>query len=120
MFPLISKYYIEPYVTGVFGQTATLEQGNVIIMIIMMALVVLFPITFIGYGRGVRVTNAYLGGANVQGSTSFRTSADAVQEVAIGNYYLHNIFNEAKLSLWGVTGCAVLLAVMFVLAFFVL
>jgi ech hydrogenase subunit A len=120
LFPLISKYSIEPYVTGVFGQTATLEQGNVIIMIIMMALVVLFPITFINYGRGVRVTNAYLGGANVQGSTSFRTSADAVQEVAIGNYYLHNIFNEAKLSLWGVTGCAVLLAVMFVLAFFVL
>jgi ech hydrogenase subunit A len=120
MFPLISTHYIEPYVTGIYGQSASLEQGNVIIMVIMMALVLLFPITFINYGRNVRVTDAYLGGANVHSSTRFRSMADGVQEVAIGNYYLHNIFNEAKLSLWGVAGCAVLLAAMFVLAFLVL
>ncbi len=120
LFPLISTHYIEPYVTGVYGQSASLEQGNVIIMVIMMALVLLFPITFINYGRGVRVTDAYLGGANVQSSTRFRTTADAVQEVAIGNYYLHDIFDEARLSLWGVAGSAVLLGVMFLLAVLVL
>ncbi len=120
LFPLISTHYIEPYVAGVYGQSAALDQGNVIIMIIMMALVLLFPITFINYGRGVRVTDAYLGGANVHSSTRFRTTADGVQEVTIGNYYLHNIFDETRLSLWGVAGSAVLLGVMFLLAVFVL
>jgi ech hydrogenase subunit A len=117
LFPLISTYYIEPYVRSLYGFSVSLDQGNVIIMIIMMALILLFPITFINYGRGVRVTDAYLGGANVQSSTRFLGSANAVQEVAIGNYYLHNVFSETWLSRWGVIGCSVLLAIMVILAF---
>jgi ech hydrogenase subunit A len=115
-FPLISTRFIEPYILSVYSHSASLGQGNIIIMTIMMALVLLFPITFLNYGRGVRVTDAYLGGANVRGSTHFRSSADSVQDVAIGNYYLLNIFNEAWLSRWGVIGGAALLAVMFGLA----
>jgi ech hydrogenase subunit A len=115
-FPLISSHYIEPYVTSVYGQSASLEPGNILIMIIMMVLILLFPITFFNYGRGVRVTDAYLGGANVHSSTRFRTTADAVQDVAIGNYYLLNLFNEAQLSRWGMAGCSVLLAAMFLIA----
>jgi hypothetical protein len=80
-------------------------------------LILLFPITFFNYGHGVRVTDAYLGGANVHSSTRFRTMADGVQDVAIGNYYLLNIFNEAELSRSGVIGCTVLLAAMFLLFF---
>jgi ech hydrogenase subunit A len=126
LFPLISRYYIEPYVASIYGQSASLEQGNVIIMIIMMALVLMFPLTFLNYGRGVRVMDAYLGGANVENSTRvetstrFRTTADAVEDVAIGNYYLLNIFSEAKLTAWGVMGSASLLAVMFLLAVYFL
>lgn len=117
LFPLISKHYIEPYVAMVYGQTACMAQGNIIIMMIMMTLVLLFPVTFLNYGRGVRVTDAYLGGANVQSSTRFRTTADTVDEVTIGNYYLHNLFNESQLAFWGVAGSAVLLGLMFLLAF---
>jgi ech hydrogenase subunit A len=122
LFPLIASRFIEPYIAGVYFQAASLPQGNiigqgnVIIMIIMMVLILLFPITFFNYGHGVRVTDAYLGGANVQSSTRFRTTADTVQDVTIGNYYLLNLFNEAKLSRWGVAACAVLLAVMFLIA----
>lgn len=117
LFPLISTQFIVPYVTGTYGPTVVLmSQGNITIMIIMMALVLLFPLSFLNYGRGVRVTDAYLGGANVQGSTHFRSSADTVEDVAIGNYYLLNIFNEAWLSRWGVIGCAALLLVMLVVA----
>jgi len=39
-----------------------------------------------------------------------------VQNVTIGNYYLHNILSEAWLSRWGVVGSAALLLVMFVMA----
>src|SRR5208337_4473721 len=77
LFPLISSRFIEPYIYAVYGQSASLGEGNIIgkgntiIMMIMMAMVMLFPITFFNYGRGVRVTDAYLGGANLHSSTRF-------------------------------------------------
>ena len=122
LFPLISTYFIAPYVAEVYFHSASLPdgdiigKGNIIIMTIMMAMVMLFPITFINYGRGVRVTDAYLGGANLHSSTRFVGSANSVQNVTIGNYYLHNILSEAWLSRWGVVGSAALLLVMFVMA----
>jgi ech hydrogenase subunit A len=122
LFPLISTYFIAPYVAEVYFHSAALPdgdiigRGNTIIMTIMMAMVMLFPITFINYGRGVRVTDAYLGGANLHSSTLFVGSANSVQNVTIGNYYLHNILSEAWLSRWGVVGSAALLLVMFVMA----
>jgi len=113
LFPLISAHFIVPYVAAVYGPTgALMSQGNVTIMIIMMALVMLFPVTFLNYGKGVRVADAYLGGANVSGSTRFRSTADSVQDVAIGNYYLRDILNEAWLARWGVISSTALLGVM--------
>ena len=117
LFPLISIRFVEPYIYEVYGQSASLGEGNVIIMTIMMAMVMLFPVSFMSYGRGVKVVDAYLGGANVHSSVQFRSTADTVQDVAIGNYYLRNIFSEAWLSRWGVIGCAALLVAMLTLAF---
>jgi ech hydrogenase subunit A len=117
LFPLISSRFIEPYIYAVYGQSASLGEGNIIIMTIMMAMVMLFPITFFNYGIGVRVTDAYLGGANLHSSTRFLGSASAVENVTMHNYYLHDIFSEAWLSRWGVVGSAALLAVMFLMAF---
>ncbi len=117
LFPLISSHFIEPYILAVYGQSASLGEGNVIIMTIMMAMVMLFPVSFMGYGRGVKVVDAYLGGANVKSSVRFRSTADSVQDVTMGNYYLRNMFNEAWLSRWGVIGSALLLVAMLTLAF---
>jgi ech hydrogenase subunit A len=116
LFPLISSHFIEPYIFAVYGQPVSLGEGNVIIMTIMMGMVMLFPLSFMNYGRGVKVVDAYLGGANVHSSVQFRSTADSVQDVAIGNYYLRNIFSEAWLSRWGVIGCAAMLVVMLVVA----
>ena len=116
LFPLISSHFIEPYIFAVFNQPVSLGEGNVIIMTIMMGMVMLFPLSFMNYGRGVKVVDAYLGGANVQSSVQFRSTADSVQDVEIGNYYLRNIFSEAWLSRWGVIGCAAMLTVMLVVA----
>jgi ech hydrogenase subunit A len=117
LFPRISSHFIEPYIYAVYGQSASLGEGNVIIMTIMMGMVMLFPVSFMNYGRGVKVVDAYLGGANVQSSVRFRSTANTVQDVEIGNYYLRNIFSEAWLSRWGVIGCAALLVAMLTLAF---
>jgi len=122
LFPLISTYFITPYVAEVYFHSASLPdgdiigKGNIIIMTIMMAMVMLFPITFINYGRGVRVTDAYLGGANLHSSTRFLGSASTVENVTMHNYYLRDILSETWLSRWGVVGSAVLLTVMFLMA----
>jgi ech hydrogenase subunit A len=118
LFPLISKWLIEPYVYAVFGQSAALGQGNIIIMTIMMTMVILFPVSFMSYGRGVKLVDPYLGGANITGDgLRFHSIADSVQDVTLGNYYLHNIFSEAWLFRWGGIGSALLLAIMLALAF---
>jgi ech hydrogenase subunit A len=116
-FPWLSSLLIEPYVVQVYGRSASMGQGNVLLMMLMMAMVLLFPLSFLNYGRGVRVTNAYLGGANAQSSVRFVGSAEQVQEVAIGNYYLRGFINEPWLSRWGVIGCTALLAAMVVASF---
>jgi ech hydrogenase subunit A len=118
LFPLISSRLIEPFVTSVYGQTASMSQGNIIIMTIMMVMIMLFPMSFLNYGRGVKVMDAYLGGANVQGSVRFLGSANKVEDVQIQNYYLRNFFDEPWLMRWGVISGSVLLALMLVLAFF--
>ena len=116
-FPLISTIFIEPYIAGVFGQSVSMSHGNIIIMTIMMVMVMLFPLSFINYGRGVKVMDAYLCGANVQRSESFLGSGSHVEPVTMHNYYLRGFFTEAWLSRWGVRSAAGLLAIMLVLAF---
>jgi ech hydrogenase subunit A len=118
-FPLISSALIEPYVATVYGKAASvgLGEGNIIVMTLMMLMVMLFPLSFLNYGRGVRVTDAYLGGANLHSSVKFLGSANQTQEVQIGNYYLRGFFSETGLSRWGVVSSVVLLAVMFLFTF---
>ncbi len=112
-FPLISTQFIEPYVVGVYGVSVSMAPGNLVIMVIMMVMVMLFPLSFLNYGRWVKVTDAYLGGANLHhSSVRFRGSADKPQDVVTHNYYLRDFFSEAWLSRWGTACAAVLLAIM--------
>jgi ech hydrogenase subunit A len=111
-FPLISSHFIEPYVVGVYGLSAHMSQGNIIIMLIMMAMILLFPMSFINYGRGVKVMDAYLGGANLQSSVRFLGSDHQGQAVTMNNYQLRSVLSEAWLARWGVAGATLLLALM--------
>jgi ech hydrogenase subunit A len=108
-FPLISSEFIEPYVLSVYGASTSMAPGNIVIMTIMMVMIMLFPLSFINYGRGVKVMDAYLGGANLQSSVRFLGSQNKPQDVAIKNYYLRSFFPEAQLTRWGVIACSILL-----------
>ena len=119
LFPQISTHFIDPYITSVFnGQSASMSQGNIIIMTIMMVMIMLFPLSYINYGRGVKVMDAYLGGANVQSSVRFLGSANVVHDVTMNNYYLRGFFNEKGLCRWGGAGATLLLTVMVLSAAF--
>ena len=71
LFPLISSRLIEPYVVSVYGQAAFLGAGNNVILAIMMAMLMLFPVSFAKHGRTVKMVDRYLGGANTAGPARF-------------------------------------------------
>jgi ech hydrogenase subunit A len=112
LFPLISSRLIEPYVVAVYGQAAFLGAGNNVILAIMMAMLMLFPVSFTRHGRTVKTVERYLGGANTPGQGRFLGSGGETQTVTMHNYYLHALFEEAWLARWGVIASAPLLVVM--------
>jgi ech hydrogenase subunit A len=112
LFPLISSRLIEPYVVSVYGQSAFLGAGNNVILAIMMATLMLFPVSFAKHGKRVKMVDRYLGGANTAGTARFLGSAGETQIVTMHNYYLHALFNEAGLARWGVVASAALLLAM--------
>ena len=67
-------------------------------MVIMMVVVMLFPLSFLSHGRGVKLVDPYLGGANLQGGPSFAGAAGEVENVTLHNYYMTSIINEILLT----------------------
>lgn len=102
LFPVVSKFLIEPYVIDIFGQSVTMSQGNIYIMSIMLAMVLLFPLSFINYGKKVKVVDAYLGGANMDTATNFRGSVGDAKDMEMKSYYLEKYFGEGRLFKFGV------------------
>ena len=100
-FPFISSAFIEPYVVEIYGRSATMAHGNFIIMAIMLAMISLFPLSFLNYGRGVKVVDAYLGGANTSSSVRFLGSAGKEQDMVMKNYYFNDILAEPRLLSFG-------------------
>ena len=111
-FPYLSSGFVEPYVIALFGHTGNIGAGNFVTMVIMLALVGMFPLSFINYGRKVKVVDAYMGGANLDRGTQFQGSAGAVQEMAMKNYYFEDFLGEARVFKYGVLSCCVLLVYM--------
>lgn len=111
-FPVVSTALIEPYCLEIYARTITMSPGNIVIMSIMLAMVMLFPLSFINYGKRVKVVDAYLGGANVNNNVEFRGSAGVIQSMSMYNYYLEDYFNEKKLLKFGITICIVLVIAM--------
>jgi ech hydrogenase subunit A len=116
LFPFFSVKFVEPFVASLYGQSASLGHGNIVIMSMMMAIIMLFPLSFLNYGRGVKVMDAYLGGANSQGSVKFRGSLGEIHKVTMTNYYLRDFWSETKLFKSGVICAAGILVMMFILS----
>ncbi len=112
-FPLVSTALIQPYVIEIYGTTITMSHGNIVIMSIMLAMVMLFPLSFINYGKRVKVVDAYLAGANIETGTRFRGAGDSVKDMSMKNYLLEKYFGEDKLYRFAVLISSILLIFMF-------
>jgi ech hydrogenase subunit A len=108
-FPALAGLLIEPFIRQMYSATVDMGQGNLIIMTILLAMVMLFPLSFINRGKKVKVVDAYLAGANTPKGTAFINSFGAASEMEMGSMYLQSYFNERFLTR---SGAAVTLALM--------
>ena len=101
LFPLVSRFLIDPYLIATYGREAMMSRGNIIIMVIMTVLVMLFPLSFLLPGRRARYVEPYMGGANSGGGDFFRGSMGVTRKLAFRNYYLSGYFSELRLFITG-------------------
>ncbi len=117
LFPLISTYYIEPYLYRFYGHPISMSAGNITIMFIMLGLVLLFPLMSVNYDRNTKRVAPYLGGANTDTPGTFKDSLGNSRPYAMKNYMLEEFFAEKKLYPWGIRISWLLLMIMFGLLF---
>lgn len=116
LFPLISSVLIEPYVLGIYGATARMAQANVAIMLLMMALLLVLPISFMLFKRSAKHLPAYMGGRPATADRHFAGSLGLTREAQTRNYYLNDYFGEAKLFRPGLAVCTALIIISWILA----
>ncbi len=116
LFPLISSILIEPYVTAIYGTTARLSQANIAIMMLMLALLLILPISFMLFRRSVKHLPPYMSGRPTTPDMHFVGSMGVAKEMTTRNYYLTEYFGEKRLLLPGTAICAGLILISWVLA----
>jgi ech hydrogenase subunit A len=116
LFPVISSTLIEPYVLAIYGVTARLAEANVAIMLLMMALLLILPVSFLLFRRSAKHLPAYMSGRTATPDLHFTGSLGLTREAQTRNYYLTEYFGEAKLFLPGAVVCTVLILASWVLA----
>jgi ech hydrogenase subunit A len=112
-FPLVCSIVIEPYLIEAYDKTVIISHENIVIMSLMFAMVMFFPLTFFRHDRRAKVISAYLGAANREDSSSrFTGAAGEVKNIAMRNYYLEKYFGEHRLFKIGAGICFLLLLAM--------
>lgn len=108
-FPVISSFLVEPYVIGVFGETARLAQDNIIIMVLMIALLLILPLSYLSYRKQGRTLPPYMSGRPTTPDMKFAGSLGIEREMTTRNYYFADLFGEAKLLKIGNPLCILLI-----------
>ena len=110
-FPVLSSGIVVPYLGGVFAdlETSMLASGNIIMMSIMVAILIL--IVAFCYGKNnKKIVPIYLSGENAGDNLTFRNSFKQPQQAALKNWYMQSYFAEKKMNLIGIISTVVILA----------
>jgi len=114
MFPAVSSTMIEPYILGIYHKEANvLGQDNVTIMLLMLALILVMPLSMLYYGRDRKHISAYMCGRPTTPDMRFSGSLGITRELTLKNYYMENYFGEKKLHRLGTALCICLIILMF-------
>jgi len=111
-FPLISKYSLEPFIVSIYGHAYMLGQSNVAILLIMMALVIVLPLSLLSYKK-LNYRPQYLAGTNVGEKDKFYGAMGITRDLTMRSFYMNSIFGEEKLFRLGVVSSIILIIIMF-------
>ncbi|MDD3622022.1 MAG: proton-conducting transporter membrane subunit [Methanofollis sp.] len=111
LFPLVSSVLIEPYVLGIYGETARLAQDNIIIMLLMILLLLILPLSLYTSSKESRKLPVYMGGRPTTPDLKFAGSLGIQREMTTRNYYFEEYFGEKKLLHYSNPLCVLLILV---------
>jgi ech hydrogenase subunit A len=118
LFPLADWIFVQPHVAALIG-AGLIPAGDVQIpwetvgmMTLMLGGLFLLPLLFWLWPPQYKEVSAYLSGANVNGSASFRGAAGAERQVTTRSYYLAGFLNEQRLTFGAVLATSVVAVVM--------
>lgn len=114
--PLISNYLVEPYIGSVLGIAIqpVLDDDLYLTGIMVLALAIVLLGTMRKFKRDQRKTDVYLSGVSVSNDDRMFTNSLSRPEAATArNWYLEDVFGEAKIAPIGVISCYILLALAF-------
>lgn len=100
-FPLLSTYFIEPFLSAMFHTTMPpiIGLGNMTIMIMMMCLIVILPLMarLLTFGKKNKTAMSYMGGVNSGDDRSFIDSMGQPKKMYLANWYMSDMFGEDKI-----------------------
>lgn len=103
-FPLISKYVLIPFLTGMFHTSPMIPIGtsDVKIMIFMLSMLIMLPLSFIPIRKNDkrRIVPIYLAGENTGNNKAFRGST-GTRKVELRNWYMRGYFGVKRLTFFG-------------------
>ena len=109
-FAPMASFAIDPYV----GESMRLETDTLVAMNVMIGLLFVMPLVYLFMPAPTRLAPGYLGGANVDGSASYRGAMGATRTVESRNYYLRSFLDEGRLNLVACGLAGVLIVIMFI------
>ncbi len=118
LLPLVSSYFVEPYIVGVLGKTAQgVSTDNLWISSILAVFVVVFLFGGLKSKASQKRVDVYLAGVNSENDRRmFRNSLTGETEATARNMYLDNIFGEAKIRPVGEVICTAIIVAALVMA----
>lgn len=111
-FPVLSSGIVVPYLSTVFAdvQTGMLSSGNIIMMSIMVAILILMIAFFYGKSNK-KIVPIYLSGENAGDNRTFRNSLKQPQTAELKNWYMNGYFAEKRMNRVGIISTVIVLAI---------
>ncbi|MDR1322690.1 MAG: NADH-quinone oxidoreductase subunit L [Gracilibacteraceae bacterium] len=113
LFPLISKYVLEPFIFETYRQIYWQDMNNIATLLIMMATVVVLTVPLVFPGKQERhFRPQYLAGANLAEKEKFHGAMGQDIQISLKSLYLQGIFGESRLFPLGVLSTLILIIIM--------
>lgn len=100
LFPLLSRVYVEPLLTEMFGvATSVLPRGVLILLIVIVCFIFIVPIMAFRYAETtkVRQLKSYMNGINVGNNKEFIDSMGEKKHLFMTNWYFAHDIGQRKL-----------------------